>query len=139
MLTLAKAILTSGALIYGAANVNPTSDSLTNHIYKRNDSTPFAFIPDHSTPDTFLRDGSDIERNVEQASEHFDQFAMQIPGVLGKRIHSVMKHGTKAILIEDSESKAAEEEMVGSLVKGLRHIGDALAADMVRSAENSRG
>jgi DNA-binding ferritin-like protein len=83
--------------------------------------------------------GSDIEGNVEQAAEHFDQFAMQIPGVLGRRIQSVMKHGTKAILMEDSASKAAEEEMVDSLVKGLRHIGDALAADMVRSAEIARG
>ncbi|MDO9238982.1 MAG: hypothetical protein Q8K07_14920 [Methylicorpusculum sp.] len=41
MFTLAKAIIASGALIYGAAN-------------------------------------------VEQASEHFNDFAMQIPGVLGK-------------------------------------------------------
>lgn len=77
--------------------------------------------------------------NVEQAAEHFDNFAMQMPGVIGKKLQSVMKHRSKAILMEDSETKAAEEKMIGSLVNGLRHIGDAMAADMVRSAQNARG
>jgi len=63
---------------------------------------------------------------------------MQMPGVLGKKLKSVMKHGSKAIHMEDSESKAAEEKMIGLLAQGLRHIGDAMAADMVRSAQNAR-
>jgi hypothetical protein len=40
--------------------------------------------------------------------------------------------------MEDSESKAAEEKMIGSLAQGLRHIGDAMTVDMVRSAQNVR-
>jgi hypothetical protein len=64
---------------------------------------------------------------------------MQMPGVIGKKLQSVMKHGSKAILMPDSETKAAEEKMISSLVSGLRSIGDAMAADMVRSAHEARG
>jgi hypothetical protein len=64
---------------------------------------------------------------------------MQLPGVIGKKLQSVMKHGSKAILMPDSETKVVEEKMIGSLVQGLRHIGDAMAADMVRSAHEARG
>jgi len=140
MFTLAKAIVASGVLIYGAANVDPVSTpSNVANVSANKASTAFVFAPDHKAPDTFIRDGSDIEANVEQAAEHFDNFAMQMPGVIGKKLKSVMKHGSKAILMEDSETKAAEEKMIGSLVQGLRHIGDAMAADMVRSAQNARG
>lgn len=140
MFTLAKAIVASGVLIYGAANVDPVSTP-TNiaNASTIKASTAFVFAPDHKAPDTFVRDGSDIDANVEQAAENFDDFAMQMPGVVGKKLQSVMKHGTKAILMEDSETKAAEEKMIGSLVQGLKHIGDAMAADMVRSAQNARG
>ena len=140
MFTLAKAIVASGALIYGAANVDPVSTPANvANVTANKASTAFVFAPDHKAPDTFIRDGSDIEANVEQAAEHFDNFAMQMPGVIGKKLKSVMKHGSKAILMEDSETKAAEEKMIGSLVQGLRHIGDAMAEDMVRSAQNARG
>lgn len=139
MFTLAKAIIASGALIYGAANVDPVSAPYSADFSAKPATTAFVFAPDHNAPDSFVRDGSDIEANVEQAAEHFDNFAMQMPGVLGKKLKSVMKHGSKAILMEDSETKAAEEKMIGSLIQGLRHIGDAMAADMVRSAQNARG
>lgn len=140
MFTLAKAIIASGALIYGAANVDPVSiPTNVADVSANKATTAFVFAPDHNAPDSLVRDGSDIEANVEQAAEHFDNFAMQMPGVLGKKLKSVMKHGSKAILMEDSETKAAEEKMIGSLVQGLKHIGDAMAADMVRSAQNARG
>ena len=139
MFTLAKAIIASGALVYGAASVDPVSTP-ANTVGVSVNRAPVAFVlaPDHKSPDSFVRDGSDIEANVEQAAEHFDNFAMQMPGVLGKKLKSVMKYGSKAILMEDSESKAAEEKMIGLLAQGLRHIGDAMAADMVRSAQNAR-
>jgi hypothetical protein len=140
MFTFAKAIIASGALIYGAANVDPVSiPTSVADVSANKATTAFVFAPDHNAPDSFVRDGSDIEANVEQAAEHFDNFAMQMPGVLGNKLKSVMKHGSKAILMEDSETKAAEEKMIGSLVQGLKHIGDAMAADMVRSAKNARG
>lgn len=140
MFTLAKAIIASGALVYGAASVDPVSTPAnTVGVFVNRAPVAFVFAPDHKAPDSFVRDGSDIEANVEQAAEHFDNFAMQMPGVLGKKLKSVMKHGSKAILMEDSETKAAEEKMIGSLVQGLKHIGDAMAADMVRSAQNARG
>jgi len=139
MFTLAKAIIASGALIYGAANIDPVTPPENTGFSSKPATTKFLFAPDHKAPDTFARNGSDIEADVEQGSEHFDDIAMQIPGVLGKKLQSVMKHGSKAILMEDSETKAAEEKMIGSLVQGLRHIGDAMAADMVRSAQKARG
>jgi hypothetical protein len=139
MFTLAKAIIASGALIYGAANVDPVSAPSSFADVSVKQSSAFVFAPDHKSPDTFVRNGSDIEANVEKAAEHFDNFAMQMPHVLGKKLQSVMKHGSKAILMEDSETKAAEEKMIGSLVQGLKHIGDAMAADMVRSAHDARG
>lgn len=139
MFTLAKAIIASGALIYGAANIDPVNAPVISGFPVKSASTAFIFAPDHKAPDTFVRDGSDIEVNVEQAAEHFDNFAMQMPVVLGKKLQSVMNHGTKAILMEDSETKVDEEKMIGSLVEGLRHIGDAMAADMVRSVQNARG
>jgi hypothetical protein len=133
--------LQAALLIYGAANVDPVDTSAaTIAVQSKPVSAGFVFAPNHKAPDTFVRDGSDIEANVEQAAEHFDNFAMQMPGVIGKKLQSLMKHGSKAILMEDSETKkAAEEKMIGSLVNGLRHIGDAMAADMVRSAQNARG
>ncbi len=139
MFTLAKAIIASGALIYGAANVDPVSAPSNFADVSVEQSSAFVFAPDHKSPDTFVRNGNDIEANVEKAAEHFDNFAMQMPHVLGKKLQSVMKHGSKAILMEDSETKAAEEKMIGSLVQGLKHIGDAMAADMVRSAHDARG
>jgi hypothetical protein len=138
MFTLAKAIIASGALIYGAANVNPLDTSASSKaVLSKPVSTAFVFAPDHNAPDTFDRTG--VDENVEQAAEHFDNFAMQMPGVIGKKLQSVMKHGSKAILMPDSETKAAEEKMIGSLVSGLRSIGDAMAADMVQSAHDARG
>jgi hypothetical protein len=144
MLEFAKAIIVSGTLLYGAANIDPVStDSVlptaNSNVAIESVSTVFVFAPDHNAPDTFVRDGSQAEADMEQAAEHFDDFVMQIPGVVGKKLESVMKHGMKAVIMQDAETQPAEEKMIGSLVGALKGIGDALAADMVRSAQDTRG
>ena len=144
MLEFAKAIIVSGTLLYGAANIDPVStDSVlptaNSNVAIESVSTVFVFAPDHNAPDTFVRDGSQAEADMEQAAEHFDDFVMQIPGVVGKKLESVMKHGMKAVIMQDAETQPAEEKMIGSLVGALKGIGDALAADMVRSAKDTRG
>lgn len=64
MFTLAKVIIASSALIYGAAKVQPVD---TTAVTAKPVATAFVFAPDNKTPDTFVRDGSDVEANVEQA------------------------------------------------------------------------
>ena len=140
MFTLAKAIIVSGTLLYGAANIDPVDTTVaTADIAAETISSVFIFAPDHNAPDTFIRNGSVAEANMEQAAESLDDFAMQIPIVIVKKLESVMKHGMKAVIMQDSETQPAEEKMIGSLVGALKGIGDALAADMVQSAENTRG
>lgn len=97
------------------------------------------FAPDHNAPDTFIRDGSQAEANMEQAAEYFDDFVMQIPGVVDKKLETVMKHGMKAVIMKDAQTQPAEEKMINSLVGALKSIGDALSEDMVQSAQNARG
>jgi hypothetical protein len=140
MFTLAKAIIVSGTLIYGAANIDPVgTDTTATNVSAESVSTVFVFAPDHDAPDTFVRNGSEAEANMEQAAESLDDFAMQIPVVIVKKLESVMKHGVKAVIMQDAETQPAEEKMIGSLVDALKGIGDALAADMVRSAQDTRG
>ena len=140
MFTLAKAIIVSGTLLYGAANIDPVDTTVaTADVAAETVSSVFIFAPDHNAPDTFIRNGSVTEANIEQAAESLDDFAMQIPVVIVKKLESVMKHGMKAVIMQDSETQPAEEKMIGSLVGALKGIGDALAADMVQSAENTRG
>jgi hypothetical protein len=92
MFTLAKATIASGALICGAANVDPVSIIISvANVSANQASTAFVFAPEHKAPDSFIRDGSDIEAIVEQTAEHFDNFAMQMPGVLGKKLKYVIK------------------------------------------------
>ena len=140
MFTLAKAIIASSALIYGAANIDavPTTEA-TLTAGPETVAPVFVFAPDHDSPDTFIRDGSQVEADVEQASEHFDNFVIQIPGVVEKKLEAVMKHGIKAVIMQDAETKPAEERMIGSLVEALKSIGDAMAADMVQSAQSAHG
>lgn len=67
---------------------------------------------------------------IEVAAEHFDAFALLIPRVLNAKLQSFYKHGFKAILLEDPETKPAEEQMIGSLVKGLQALGVSLEIDL---------
>jgi hypothetical protein len=147
MFALTKAIIVSGALIYGAANIDPVStDSVLTPAFSNVStdfstetvSSVFVFAPDHNAPDTFIRDGSQVEANMEQATEYFDDFFMQIPGVVFKKLESVMKYGMKAAIMQDAETKQAEEKMIGSLVGALKSLGDAMSEDMVQSIHNAR-
>ena len=141
MFTLAKAILVSGTLLYGAANIDPvgTITVATTGGAAETVCTAFLFAPDHNAPDTVVRYGSQAEADMEQAAQHFDDFVMQIPGVVGKKLVSVMKHGMKAVILQDAETQPAEEKMIGSLVQALKSIGDAMSGDMVQSIKNARG
>lgn len=80
----------------------------------------------------------DSEKNaaqtqIEQAADHFDAFALQIPTVINAKLDAFMKHGFRAILLDDPETKPAEEKMIGSLVKGLQALGNSLSEDLSRS------
>jgi hypothetical protein len=43
-----------------------------------------------------------------------------------------MKNGFRAILLDDPETKPAEEAMIDSLVKGLQAIGNSLTEELSR-------
>ena len=95
MFTLAKAIIVSGTLIYGAANIDPVStDSVLTTAFSNvatdfsteTVSTVFVFAPDHNAPDTLVRNGSRSRKPIwSKPAEYFDDFFMQIPGVVLSR------------------------------------------------------
>jgi hypothetical protein len=70
------------------------------------------------------------QSQIEQAADQFDAFSWQIPIVIKAKFNSFMKHGFRAILMEDTETKPAEDEMINSLSGGLRNISNALQDDM---------
>jgi len=58
----------------------------------------------------FRQSSSDSEKNVaqtqiEQAADHFDAFALQMPKVINAKLDAFMKHGFRAILMDDAETK----------------------------------
>lgn len=82
-----------------------------------------------SLPDS---EKNDAQTQIEQAADHFDAFALQMPKVINAKLDAFMKHGFHAILMDDAETKSAEEKMIGSLVKGLQAMGDSLSEDLSR-------
>lgn len=82
---------------------------------------------------------NDAQTQIEQAAEHFDAFSLQMPLVIKAKFESFMKHGFRAVLLEDSETKPAEEKMIQSLTRGLRSIGNALEEDMENYRRRSPG
>jgi hypothetical protein len=84
-------------------------------------------------------ESSDAQTQIEQASQEFDAFALQMPLVIKAKLQAFMKHGFKAILMEDSTTKPAEEKMIRSLTNGLRNIGAALEDDMANYEQARKG
>jgi len=81
---------------------------------------------------------NDAQTQIEQAADHFDTFALQMPKVINAKLDAFMKHGFRAILMDDTETKPAEEKMIGSLVKGLQAMGDSLSEDLSRPSARSQ-
>jgi hypothetical protein len=84
-------------------------------------------------------EGNDAQTQIEQASQQFDSFALQMPLVIKAKFEAFMKHGFKAVLMEDSATKPAEEKMIRSLTDGLRSIGNALEDDMTSYERDRKG
>ena len=82
---------------------------------------------------------NDAQTQIEQAADHFDAFALQMPKVINAKLDAFMKHGFRAILMDDNESKPAEERMIQSLTGGLHSIGNALQDDMENYRQRSSG
>ena len=75
---------------------------------------------------------NDAQTQIEQAAVHFDAFALQMPTVINAKLDAFMKNGFRSILLDDPETKPAEEAMIDSLVKGLRAIGDSLSEELTQ-------
>lgn len=89
------------------------------------------------------RCSTDSEKNteqsqIEQAADQFDAFAWQMPKVIKAKLNAFMKRGFRAILMDDAETKPAEEKMIGSLVKGLQAMGVSLSEDLSRPNARSQ-
>ena len=72
------------------------------------------------------------QTQIEQAADQFDAFALQMPKVLNAKLDAFMKHGFRAFLLEDPETRSAEERMIDSLVKGLQALGHSLSEDLAQ-------
>jgi len=79
---------------------------------------------------------NDAQAQIEQAADHFDAFALQMPLVIKAKFDAFMKHGFRAILLDDPETKPGEVQMIQSLTDGLHHMGNALEDDMVNYQNN---
>lgn len=87
------------------------------------------------TPDS---EKNAAQTQIEQAADQFDAFALQMPKVLNARLDSFMKHGFRAFLLEDPETKPTEERMIDSLVKGLQALGNSLSEDLAQPYAQSQ-
>lgn len=85
----------------------------------------------NSDPSPTEQHSNYAQSQIEQASAQFDAFTLKMPVVIKNKIEAFMKRGFRAILLDDSATKPAEEEMVKSLTDGLRHMGAAFEDDMI--------
>jgi hypothetical protein len=77
------------------------------------------------------------QSEIAQAADHFDAFSLQMPKVIYAKLDAYYKHGFRAILLDDPETRPMEEKLFQSLTDGLRHLGNAIEADMKNSQNNS--
>lgn len=76
---------------------------------------------------------NNAQTQIEEAAEHFDSFALLMPQVLNSKLQSFLKHGFKVFLLEDPQTKPAEEQMIDSLIKGLQALGNSLSEDLANN------
>lgn len=69
---------------------------------------------------------------------HFDAFALQMPKVFNAKFDAFMKHGFRAILMDNADTKQAEEKMTDSLVKGLKALKNSLSEDLFQPNARSQ-
>ncbi len=81
---------------------------------------------------------NDAQTQIEQAADHFDAFAFQMPKVIALKLDAFRKHGFRAIFLDDPETKPAEEAMIDSLVKGLQALGNSLAEDLAQTSAKTQ-
>ena len=81
---------------------------------------------------------NDAQTQIEQAADHFDAFALQMPKVIALKLDAFRKHGFRAIFLDDPDTKPAEEAMIDSLMKGLQALGNSLAEDLSRTSAKTQ-
>jgi hypothetical protein len=126
------ALMFSASLISGVAFATPLVGETVDY-YKEQHAA--------ASPSRFHVDSvsNNAQIQIEQASEEFDSFILQVPFVIKAKFASFIQHGFKAILMEDSVTKPAEEKMIKSLTNGLRNIGDALEDDIQNYTKERKG
>ena len=70
---------------------------------------------------------------MEQAADHFNAFAIQIPKVISAKLNAFRRYGFRAVLLDNPETKLIADAMIDSLVSGLRALGHALYEDLAPS------
>ena len=81
---------------------------------------------------------NDAQTQIEQAADHFDAFSLQLPKVIAAKLDAFRTHGFRAILLDDPETKPAEEAMIDSLAKGLKALGNSLEEDLSRTSAKTQ-
>ena len=129
MRSINTVLLLSLLVIAGSAAATPL---VTERNSKQDQQQQIGFC--QFSPDS---ENNDAQTQIEQASQQFDSFALQMPLVIKAKFEAFMKQGFRAVLMDDSGSKTAEEKMINSLTNGLHDIGGAFESDMA-SYEKSR-
>ena len=81
---------------------------------------------------------NDAQTQIEQAADHFDAFSLQLPTVIAAKLDAFRTHGFRAILLDDPETKPAEEAMIDSLANGLKALGNSLEENLSRSSKKTQ-
>lgn len=80
---------------------------------------------------------NDAQTQIERAADHFDAFALQMP-VFNAKFDAFMKNSFRAILMDNADTKQAEEKMTDSLVKGLKALKNSLSEDLFQPNARSQ-
>jgi hypothetical protein len=131
MLSINTVLLLSLLVIAGSAAATPL---VTERNSKQDQQQQIGFS--QFSPDS---ENNDAQTQIEQASQQFDSFALQMPLVIKAKFEAFMKHGFRAVLMDDPGSKPAEEKMINSLTNGLHDIGGAFESDMASYEKSRKG
>jgi len=85
-----------------------------------------------STADTHTSDNikSASDAYMEDAAGHFENFVREMWVVMREKLDDAAKRGPiRAILLPNTDSREDEEKMAESLRKGVKNLGDGIAAD----------
>ena len=67
---------------------------------------------------------------MEDAASHFENFIREMWVVMREKLDDAAKRGPiRAILLPNTDSREDEEKMADSLGKGVKNLGDGIAAD----------